>query len=168
YYLSPADYYKFDVDDLFYYSNHKIMKRGSHLFVSDYGMQVNVLSRYGIKNYAMLDKDYYFLNGDCKDLRYNNIKVINKYYGVSLVTKDSHNIYVAKIHINGNYIIGRYSTEAEAAVAYNKAVDILEANGLIKNYQKNYIDNLSEIEYSKMYNEIRINKKIKQYRTAPL
>jgi len=34
---------KFDVDDLFYYANHKIMKRGEHLFVSDYGMQVSIL-----------------------------------------------------------------------------------------------------------------------------
>ena len=50
YYYSKSCHFKFDVDDLFYYSNHKIMKRGSHLFVADYGMQGNILSRYGIKN----------------------------------------------------------------------------------------------------------------------
>ena len=33
YYYSKSCHFKFDVDDLFYYSNHKIMKRGSHLFV---------------------------------------------------------------------------------------------------------------------------------------
>lgn len=45
YYFSPNDYYIFDIDDLFYYSTHSIMRRGGHLFVSDYGMQVNILSR---------------------------------------------------------------------------------------------------------------------------
>ena len=40
YYFSLNDYYIFDIDDLFYYSTHSIMRRGGHLFVSDYGMQV--------------------------------------------------------------------------------------------------------------------------------
>ena len=42
YYLSPSYILKFDVDDLFYYSSHKIMRRGRHFFVADYGMQVNI------------------------------------------------------------------------------------------------------------------------------
>lgn len=37
------------------------MRRGGHLFVADYGMQVNILNRYGIKNYAVKDKDYIFV-----------------------------------------------------------------------------------------------------------
>ena len=45
YYYSQTCRYKFDVDDLFYYSNHKIMKRGNHLFVADYVMQFNIISR---------------------------------------------------------------------------------------------------------------------------
>ena len=48
YYLSENEELKFDIDDLFYYSNHKIMRRGGHLFVSDYGMQISILSRYEI------------------------------------------------------------------------------------------------------------------------
>ena len=35
YFLDASTTLKFDVDDLFYYMNHKIMKRGGHLFVSD-------------------------------------------------------------------------------------------------------------------------------------
>lgn len=35
YYLSRKDVYLFAIDDLFYYSEHKLMKRGEHLFVSD-------------------------------------------------------------------------------------------------------------------------------------
>ena len=37
YYLSPTLELKFDVDDLFYFSRHKIMRRQGHYFVSDYG-----------------------------------------------------------------------------------------------------------------------------------
>ena len=29
------------------------MKRGGHLFVAEYGMQTSVLSRYGIRSYAV-------------------------------------------------------------------------------------------------------------------
>ena len=47
YYFAPEDYLIFDSDDLFYYSTHSIMRRGGHLFVADFGMQVNILSRYG-------------------------------------------------------------------------------------------------------------------------
>lgn len=60
YYLSPTDVLKFDIDDLFYYSSRKIMKRNGHLFVADYGMQVNILNRYGIRNFAVAGKDYLF------------------------------------------------------------------------------------------------------------
>lgn len=59
YYLDNDPYapLKFDVDDLFFYSTHKIMRRGGHLFVADYGMQLNILNRYGIKNFAVPGKD---------------------------------------------------------------------------------------------------------------
>ena len=60
YYLSPTYVLKFDIDDLFYYSSRKIMKRNGHLFVADYGMQVNILNRYGIRNFAVPGKDYIF------------------------------------------------------------------------------------------------------------
>ena len=58
YYLNQSTILKFDKDDLFYYSSHKIQYRGGHLFVSDYGMQYNILNRYGIKPYAVKGKDY--------------------------------------------------------------------------------------------------------------
>ena len=37
YYLSEQDVLIFDADDLFYYSEHTIMRRGGHLFVTEYG-----------------------------------------------------------------------------------------------------------------------------------
>ena len=69
YYLEPELELKFDLEDLFYYSSHKIMRRGNHLFVADYGMQVTLSSRYGIKNYAVQGKDFRFINGDPHDFQ---------------------------------------------------------------------------------------------------
>lgn len=85
YYLSPTDVLKFDIDDLFYYSSRKIMKRDGHLFVADYGMHINILNRYGIRNFAVAGKDYLFLNDDDTDFRHENIAIINRYQGVAEV-----------------------------------------------------------------------------------
>lgn len=40
--------------------------------------------------------------------------------------KKEGNFYQAQIHIRGNYRIGIYETAQEAAIAYNKAIDILK------------------------------------------
>lgn len=164
YYLDNDPYspLKFDVDDLFFYSTHKIMRRGGHLFVADYGMQINILNRYGIKNFAVPGKDYIFVNSDNNDYRYQNIKIINRYNGVTLETLSNRQpVYLTKIHINGDYIVGRYKTDTEAAVAYNKAVDMLHDNGFTINYQKNYIDSLDSKEYISLYDEVKISKKLR-------
>lgn len=160
YYINKDIFFRFDADDLFYYSTHKIMKRGGHLFVSDYGMQVNILSRYGIKNYGVAGRDYRFVNGDSTDYRYSNIEIINKYNGVTKIITKGLPVYLAKIHVNGDIIIGRYSTEVEAAIAYNKAVHLLRSKGINKNYSTNYIDETDEIEYAKIYHQVKVNKKL--------
>ncbi len=162
YYYDINTEYKFDVDDLFFYSKHTIMKRNGHLFVADFGMQVNILSRYGIKNYAVLGKDFVFINGDSTDFRYKNIKIINKYNGVSVNYKNGIPIYVAKVHINGDYIIGKYKDENEAAIAYNKACHMLKDCGIINSYQPNYIENLSSIQYAAIHSNVKIAKKIRE------
>lgn len=162
YYLDPNNYLKFDIDDLFYYSNHKIMRRGGHLFVSDYGMQINILSRYGIKNYAVAGIDYIFVNGDITDLRYSNIEIRNPYHGVKQKVKAGKVYYEAKVHVNGDYIVGKYSSDVEAAIAYNKAVLLLKEKNIRKNYFLNYIDSIEEIEYAKMLHKVRISKKIRE------
>ena len=162
YYMSPDEEYYFDTDDLFYYSNHKILKKSGYLFVNDYGMQVNILSRYGIKNFAVVERDYIFANGNPNDFRYGNIKVINPYYGVMMEVKNGRTSYKAQIHINGNYMIGRYKTIEEAAIAYNKAIDILSQKGFQKNFTKNYIESYTKIEYAREYSKIRISKKIRE------
>lgn len=164
YYLSPSLVLKFDIDDLFYYSSHKIMKRNGHLFVADYGMQVSILSRYDIKSFAVAGRDYVFLNGDDTDFRRQNIKIINRYNGVYAITAKGRTKYKAKINVPGYYIIGVYKSELEAAVAYNKAVDILKRNGVKKNYTPNYIDGLSPSAYADIYSKLKISDKIENYK----
>ncbi|SFB73732.1 hypothetical protein [Butyrivibrio sp. YAB3001] len=160
YHLSPDYVLKFDIEDLFYYSSHKIMKRGSHLFVADYGSQLSVLQRYGIKSYAVEGRDYHFLNDDPTDLRYDNIVIFNRYRGVLQFVEKGLIKYKAVIHVKSNYVIGRYKTEVEAAIAYNKAVDLLIKNGIKKNFQMNYIDGLSASQYADIYRKLKMSPKL--------
>lgn len=160
YYLSPSLVYKFDIDDLFYYSSHKIMKRGSHLFVADYGSQLSVLARYGIRSYAVAGRDYLFANDDPTDLRYENIIILNRYHGVRQFAEKGFIRYKSIIHIRSNYVVGKYNTEAEAAIAYNKAADILIKNGIKKNFQQNYVEDLTPSQYADIYTKLKISKKI--------
>lgn len=164
YYLSETEELKFDIDDLFYYSSHKILRRQGHLYVNDYGMQVTLLSRYGIRNHSVCDRDYYFANGDSTDMRYSNIVLINRYYGVfQYTTKHQQTRYRVKIHINGNYTIGTYSTETKAAIAYNKAVDLAKAFGINKNFPTNYIEDLPAKDYADTYVKLKISSKYMNY-----
>lgn len=163
YYLSPTDVLKFDIDDLFYYSSHKIMKRDGHLFVADYGMQVNILNRYGIRSFAVAGKDYLFLNDDDTDFRHENLAIINRYQGVAEITYKGKKRYRARINIPGYYVIGHYHSEIDAAIAYNKAIDILKKRGVKKNYTPNYIDGLSPSVYADIYSHLKISDKILNY-----
>ena len=160
YYLAPDEVLKFDIDDLFYYSSHKIMKRGSHLFVADYGSQISVLSRYGIKSYAVAGRDYIFANDDPTDLRYENIIILNRYHGVRQFAEKGFIKYKTVIHIKSNYVVGKYSSEAEAAIAYNKAADILTKNGIKKNFMQNYIEELTPSQYAELYVKTKVAEKI--------
>ena len=166
YYLSKDLILKFDIDDLFYYSEHKISMRGQHLFVADYGMQVSIAGRYGIRPYAVQDRDYRFINQDSTDYRYENIEIINSYYGVTKIKKGQQDQYKAVIHVKSNYVIGRFNTDTEAAIAYNKAVDCLRKQGIIRNYETNYIDTVSPSVYAELYSGITLPKSITSFTSA--
>ena len=163
YFFSPNEELKFDIDDLFYYSSHKIMRRKGHLFVNDYGLQTSILSRYGVKAHAVSGRDYVFVNGDSSDFRYSNIEVINPYYGVARIKKNGQIKYRTKIHIEGNYTIGTYSSEVKAAIAYNKAVDLAKSAGIYKNFSENYIDSIPAKEYAEIYTKVRISANYLEY-----
>jgi len=166
YYLSIQKELKFDIDDLFYYSGKKIMQRRGHLFVNDYGMQITILSRYGIKPHAVLGRDYEYANGDSTDMRYSNVIVINPYFGVTRTGNAGNYKYKSILHIKGNCIIGVYDTIEDAAIAYNKAIDLAKDVGISKNYTKNFIDSLSVKDYKQKYSEIEIRKSFYQYLTT--
>lgn len=163
YYISEQDMLVFDVDDLFYYSEHKIMRRGNHLFVTEYGMQINIASRYGIRNFARSGIDFRFVNGNDKDFRYSNIEILNPYQGVTIEKYKNNVRYTARIHINGNFTIGHYDTIEKAAIAYNKAADLLEKRGVVKKFEKNYIEEIPAKEYIDIYDSLNIADKIINY-----
>lgn len=163
YYFSPSHFFIFDRDDLFYYSSRKISCRGGHYFVADYGMQVNIMNRYGIKNYAVLNKDYRFINGNENDFRYENIEILNIYNGVSSIYQNGRRYYKTKIHVNGNYTVGIYETDTEAAIAYNKAIDLLKKAGVSKAYTPNYMEGISPSAYADLYASINVSPKIEHY-----
>lgn len=160
YYLTPSIVFKFDTDDLFYYAERKISRRNGHFWVADYGSQVNLHSRYGIKPHAVLNRDYRFINGDRYDFRYDNIEIINSYNGVQKVKRGVYTKYLAKILVNGVYTIGTYDTDTEAAIAYNKAADIISKVHPEKKYRQNYIENLSMKDYASIYIKIPISNRI--------
>lgn len=163
YFLTPDEIYKFDIDDLFYFSEHKLLKRGGRLYVNDYGMQVTILSRYGIRNFAVAGKDYLFANQDPCDLRYENIININPFHGVRQCNTNGRIHYDTYIHIKGDYHVGKYKTICEAAIAYNKAADLAHDHGISKNFPTNYLAELSAREYAQAYLEVKISAKYKKY-----
>lgn len=156
YFLNDKRIIKFDNDDLFYYSTHRILIHDGHLYVNDYGSQYSLFARYGIRNFAVKGVDYDFANGDSNDLRYENVIVINPYNGVRQLDYNGMIRYEAKIHINGYVRIGIFHSMEKAAVAYNKAVDFCLSHGLYRNFVKNYIVDLSANEYKSTYDSISL------------
>jgi hypothetical protein len=157
YYVDIDTTLVFDADDLFFYRDKIIQRRGCRLFVATFdGMQDGLLTRYGVRPFAVAGRDYRFANGNSYDLRLSNIEIINPYYGVRRGTKKGKTIYTAYIHVRGNIKLGDFPTAHEAAVAYNKAADILIRQGSTKQYRQNYIENLSAREYARIYSELHL------------
>ena len=143
YYLSPHHVLKFDMEDLFYYSSHKIMC---------------------IKSYGVPGVDYCFVNGDPTDFRRENLQIHNIYHGVrKTAAKNGQYVYTVRIHIRGNYIVGRYATDIEAAIAYNKAIDILHSKGVTSNFTPNYVEAITPRRYAEIYSTLDIAPGILNY-----
>lgn len=164
YYLSEEAEYKFSVDDLFYYATHRILKRGGHMYVNDYGMQVNLKARYGIKNYAAEGRDYRFINGDRYDMRYENLEILNTYNGVEYISGTRKRGFRTKIHLRSDLIVGYYDDAIQAAIAYNKAIDILKRRGCKKEFEANYLEGITGKTYADIYSGIKIGKNIENRR----
>lgn len=160
YFYSPFEELKFDMDDLFYFSQHKIMCRGNHYFVAEYGMQTSIKERFGIRSFSVEGRDFVFVNSDSLDFRRENLKIINHFYGVTEIEKKLKKQYKSTIHVKSNYVIGVYQTEKEAAIAYNKAADTLTKNGFDKEFFQNYVEDLSNKEYAEIYSRLKISDRI--------
>lgn len=160
YYLDKDTILRFDASELFYYTHHSIQRRGGHLFVADYGSQLNVYARYGIKSFAVCGKDYYFRNNDRYDFRSGNVVIVNPYFGVTKETVRARDTFTTRIHVRSDLIVGHYSELTDAAIAYNKAADILEAAGVRSNFNRNYLEDISEAEYKLRYARIKVSKRI--------
>lgn len=170
YYLDEKTVLRFGADELFYYTNHSIQRRGGHLFVADYGSQINILSRYGIRSFAVQGRDYYFKNGDSFDFRSGNIVIINRYAGVRSDIFRGRKCFTARIHVGSDFVVGHYDTEIEAAIAYNKAAAFLLSKGCNIQFQENYIDGISAIEYKLRYEQVKLDKRFMgrfQYKMTP-
>ena len=156
YFLDKDTELKFDTDDLFFYSQHKIQRRGGHLFVENYGAQMTVESRYGIHPFAVAGRDYRFMNGDPLDFRYENIEIINRYLGVEVIENTIPRKFRSYIHVNGYYNLGVFSSETKAAIAFNKARSLLRDKGRNKDTPANYIADMPEDEYREAYDSISL------------
>ena len=97
-----------------------------------------------------------FVNGDNSDFRYSNIVIVNRYHGVLQFLKNGLPRYRVVIHINGNYQIGSYSSEEKAAIAYNKAIDILRNKGVTNNFLSNYVEDIAPSRYAEIYSSLPI------------
>ncbi|MCR5238041.1 MAG: hypothetical protein K6E34_12665, partial [Lachnospiraceae bacterium] len=149
---------------LFYYSSHTIQRRGNHLFVAEFGLQERVLARYDIPGFAVLGKDYRFVNGDHTDLRYANVDVINPVKNIRKRKEGRDEVYNVKMHINGDWNIGSYPTHEMAIIAYNKALDEAKKHGLKRRTEILDIpEGLSPALYAKIYSAIELPVKYLEY-----
>ena len=91
---------------------------------------------------------------------YENLDILNSYHGVSFCPDQAPNCYITRIHVNGYLKVGAYATAIEAAIAYNKAADLLKKAGINKNFQTNYIDRMSSAAYADLYYHLPISSRI--------
>lgn len=162
YYLSKDIILTFDMKDLLFFSTYKVCKRGNYLYTQDSISQQSLLNRFGILSHSVPGKDYVFRNGNPYDFRRDNLEVINNYKGVSKKEKDGQTFYVASIYTTQPLVLGHYTSEIEAAIAYNKAIDFLMAtSSTTRDYIPNSIPFLTKSEYDAIYEGITLSPRLK-------
>ena len=88
---------------------------------------------------------------------------VQNYHGITQTEKKGKRLFVARLHLNGDVIIGKYTTEIKAAIAYNKAVDYARDHGIQKNFIQNYIADLSAREYADVYSALKLSQTYLDY-----
>ncbi len=162
YYVSKDTVFSFDNNHLFFFSTNKIAIRGNYIYTQDGITQRNILSRFGIPSHSVCGKDYLFKNNNPYDFRKDNLHIVRHYLGVTYVKKNGLPVYVTKIFFNKSIVVGHYSSEVEAAIAYNKAADLLTKHTQTE-YMHNDIPYLTQAEYNALYESVTIS----SYLAAP-
>ncbi|MCR5746444.1 MAG: hypothetical protein K6G03_01940, partial [Lachnospiraceae bacterium] len=73
-------------------------------------------------------------------------------------------VYDVRIHINGDWHIGRFPTHEMAVIAYNKAIDLAKKAGLKKRTETlDMPEGLSHALYARIYSSIEIPEKYCDY-----
>ncbi|MGL4345591.1 MAG: hypothetical protein ACRCTE_10360 [Cellulosilyticaceae bacterium] len=160
YFFSEEVYLILDLKDLFYFSTYKIYRRGHYLYTSSSHSQQSILTRFGITPKSTYGKDYMFVNGNRYDLRRENIIVLNHYHGVSCKIKDDKPLYTTRIYHEKNIVVGHYTSEIQAAIAYNKAAHILLERGVCRTYPLNTIPYLTQSEYDSLYVSLSLSPRL--------
>lgn len=160
YYLSTELKLIFDLQDLFFFSTNKIHKRGNYIYIENSVSQTSILNRFHIPPNSVYNVDYYLINGNRYDFRRKNICVINHYIGVSREIKYKEEVYVARIIQKVPLVIGHYNSELKAAIAYNKAAELIMSKDSSKYYKLNQIDYLTSTEYNAIYEALPISPRL--------
>lgn len=160
YYFAYNFYLLFDLKDLLYFSTNKIHKRGEYLYTYIGDHQESILKRFGFSKKMTYLTDYCFVNDNRYDFRRHNIKVINHYTGVFSEVKFNKPTFVTRIFTDKYIVVGHYETEVQAAIAYNRAVDLLKDSPFASKYQKNTFPFLTRHEYEQIYTNLLISKRL--------
>ena len=60
-------------------------------------------------------------------------------------------------------VVRKVATEEQAAIAYNKGVDLARSSGISKSFTTNYIPELSPRDYAKIYTQLELSPKYLEY-----
>ncbi|MGL4798730.1 MAG: hypothetical protein ACRCWY_04925 [Cellulosilyticaceae bacterium] len=159
YFLDEQLYLLFDMRDLLFIANYRIHLKGNYLYLTIGIRQENLLKRFGIPNHATYGTDYICLNGNRYDLRRSNLSILNHYHGVQVEQRYNVTTYVTRIFLKTYLVVGHYETEMLAAIAYNKAVDLV-ASTSSSTYEKNEFPFLTRHEYTQLYEKLRVSKRL--------
>ena len=67
--------------------------------------------------------------------------------------------------MKGYVNVGVYTSEIEAAIAYNKAIDLLKKAGVDKAYTPNYMEGISPDVYADLYASVQVAPGLLHYRS---